>query len=89
MLVAALVNAHHGHGCGQGGHQCGVYQPQGNLATLAAGAALVTVAAYGIFCRCVLCVHGVLTRLCPRFYKNGCFSQKKCRITDFFACHDT
>lgn len=62
MPVAALVNAHNSHGGGQCGHQYGVYQPQGHFATLTACTALVMVAAYGVFGRCTLCVHGVLMR---------------------------
>ncbi len=88
-MLVAFVNAHDGHGCGQCGHQCGVNEPKGHLATMAACTALVLAAAYGIFVRCVLCVHAVLTLFCPYRHKNGCFSQKKYRISDFFACFIT
>ena len=75
--VVAFMNAHNGNGGGQGCHECGMHNTQGDFAATVAHTALLLLAAYGVFCRCVLCFHGVLTPPCSYFRNNGCFFHRK------------
>lgn len=76
LMVAALVNAHQGHGCGKGGHQRGMNNTQCQLAASAAAAKPFFAAiAFGLLSY-VVCIHAVETSRVPNFYKNGFFTEK-------------
>lgn len=75
--VVAFMNAHNGNGGGQGCHECGVHNTQGNFAATVAHTAALLLAAYGVFCRCVLCFHAVLMPWRSYFCNNGCFFHRK------------
>ena len=77
MPVRAFMNAHNGNGGGQGCHERGMHNTQGNFAATVAHTALLLLAAYGVFCRCVLCVHAGLMPYRSYFYNNGCFFTEK------------
>ena len=75
--MVTLVCAHVGNGSRYGCHQQGVDYPEYHLATMAAFAACVVLAAHGVFCWCVLRFHAVGMLLFPHFYKNGCIFTDK------------